>query len=68
MVEIVLNVVDRCWPILVIALIAASAIKAAIKPYSIADAPVSSLRRFLRRRNISGFDLGVRPPEYHEAL
>src|SRR6202041_2255832 len=48
LVAMVLNVVDRFLPMLVIALIAASAIRAAINPYSMAVAPVSSLSRFAK--------------------
>jgi hypothetical protein len=45
-----LNVVERFLPILVIALIAASVMSAAISPYSIAAAPVSSASRSARKR------------------
>ncbi len=42
-----LNVVDKLVPRLLIAVIAATAIKAAIRPYSIAVAPSSFLKIFL---------------------
>jgi len=45
LVATVLKVVERLWPTVVIALTAAKAINAAIRPYSIAVAPRSSLSR-----------------------
>ena len=64
MVATVLNVVERFLPILVMALIAASAISAAIRPYSMAVAPVSSFSKLAKRRSIVRSRALVRAKEY----
>lgn len=56
-----LKVLDKLVPRLVIAVIAATAIKAAIRPYSIAVAPSSFLNIFFRNF-MSGLQFGVQNP------